>query len=345
MAFLSPPSRSLIALSLRRALRAARPAAPPRRGLASGAAEPAASATTHFGAATVASADKARLVAGVFEKVAASYDDMNDLMSAGLHRLWKDEFVRLAGPLASDAPPPAGAGAGAGSAAAYAPTVLLDVAGGTGDVAFRLFEGLRASLVRPPPAGAEGAAPPTVIVCDINPAMLRVGEQRARARGYGGGGGIGSGAAAGGAPGGSGGVQPVLRWQQGDAERLDFLADASVDLYTIAFGIRNVTRVDAALREAHRVLRPGGRFMCLEFSRVTQPLLARLYDAYSDAAIPRMGELVAGDRASYQYLVESIRRFPDQEAFADMIEEAGFRNVTYRNLTYGVCAVHSGFKW
>jgi ubiquinone/menaquinone biosynthesis methyltransferase len=140
-------------------------------------------------------------------------------------------------------------------------------------------------------------------------------------------------------------VQPVLRWQQGDAERLDFLADASVDLYTIAFGIRNVTRVDAALREAHRVLRPGGRFMCLEFSRVTQPLLARLYDAYSDAAIPRMGELVAGDRASYQYLVESIRRFPDQEAFADMIEEAGFRNVTYRNLTHGVCAVHSGFKW
>ena len=136
-----------------------------------------------------------------------------------------------------------------------------------------------------------------------------------------------------------------MRWQQGDAERLDFLDDASVDLYTIAFGIRNVTRVDRALREAHRVLRPGGRFMCLEFSRVTNPVLAQAYAAYSTAVIPAMGQLVAGDRAAYQYLVESIRRFPDQEAFADMIEAAGFKNVTYKNMTGGVCAAHSGFKW
>ena len=308
-------------LSFARALLRARALAASSARRALSTAAPSAAATTHFGAATVAASDKARLVAGVFAKVAASYDDMNDLMSGGLHRLWKDELVRMAAPdaLVSDA---LRAGKGAG---AFAPTVLLDVAGGTGDVAFRLFEGLRRALVRPPPPGG---APPTVIVCDINPAMLKVGEQRARARGY-----VG------------GGVQPVLRFQQGDAERLDFLPDASVDLYTIAFGIRNVTRVDAALREAHRVLRPGGRFMCLEFSRVENPLLARLYDAYSDAAIPLMGELVANDRASYQYLVESIRRFPDQEAFADMVEDAGFRHVTFRNFTGGVCAVHSGFKW
>ena len=282
-------------------------------------------------------ADKARMVAEVFHKVAASYDDMNDAMSGGLHRLWKDEFVRMAGPaLASD---------GAGAAQA---TVLLDVAGGTGDVAFRLYDGLRRALVRAPPPGV---ARPSVIVCDINSSMLAVGESRARNRGYysepfaaqgtpsPGAPSLGAAAAQGSS------ARPVLRWQQGDAERLEFLADNSVDLYTIAFGIRNVTRVDAALREAHRVLRPGGRFMCLEFSKVSNPLLARVYDAYSFGAIPLMGELVAGDRASYQYLVESIRRFPAQEDFADMIEHAGFSNVSFKNLTFGVCAVHSGFKF
>ena len=258
---------------------------------------------------------------------------MNDLMSVGLHRLWKDEFVRMAGPLASDSyfqskgdehnrqqsQQQVGA----------LPIVLLDVAGGTGDIAFRLTDTLSSSLVRSPPSGV---APPTVIVCDINPNMLAVGEARSRKRGLA-------------QTDGSTMFKPTMRWQQGDAENLDFLQNESVDLYTIAFGIRNVTRIDRALKEAHRVLRPGGRFMCLEFSRVVNPLLAHAYDIYSTNVIPTMGQIVANDRASYQYLVESIRRFPDQEAFADMIEEAGFKHVKYKNLSLGVCAVHSGFKW
>ncbi len=199
---------------------------------------------------------------------------------------------------------------------------LLDVAGGTGDIAFRLRDAIAASHVRV-------AKPPRITVCDINPRMLAVGQERAAARGY-----TGAGAAAG---------APQLAWVEGNAEALPF-PDASMDLYTIAFGIRNVTHVDAALREAFRVLKPGGRFMCLEFSRVGNPLLRAAYDAYSFNVIPALGQAVAQDRDAYQYLVESIRRFPDQTSFAGMIEDAGFRHVAYRDFTFGVCAVHSGFK-
>jgi 2-methoxy-6-polyprenyl-1,4-benzoquinol methylase len=164
--------------------------------------------------------------------------------------------------------------------------------------------------------------------------MLQVGKERAAARGLG-----SSAAPSAGAPG-----LPVLEWRVGDAEKLEWVESNSVDLYTIAFGIRNCTSVDSVLREAFRVLRPGGRFMCLEFSHVTAPILSTLYDAYSFNVIPALGAAVSGDRASYQYLVESIKKFPNQEAFADMIADAGFSGVDYRNFTFGVCAVHSGFK-
>jgi len=234
---------------------------------------------------------------------------MNDLMSAGVHRLWKDEFVRMAGRVTA----PGGAGA-----------VVLDVAGGTGDIAFRVADAMAASFVRP-------AAAPRIIVADINEAMLGVGRDRARARGL-------EAAAARDA------LAPRLEWRVADAEDLASVPDGSVDLYTIAFGIRNCTHVDRVLREAHRVLRPGGRFMCLEFSRVLVPGLREAYEAYSFAVIPAIGAAVAGDRASYQYLVESIRNFPDQEAFADMIADAGFAGVDYKNFTAGVAAVHSGVK-
>ena len=206
-------------------------------------------------------------------------------------------------------------------------TVVLDVAGGTGDIAFRLHDAMCRSCVR-----ARGAEP-RIVVTDITPARLAVGEERARPLGY----------APGGARAARGGA-PMLEWAEGDAEALSGVASDSVDLYTIAFGIRNVTRVDAALREAHRVLRRGGRFMCLEFSRVAVPGVREAYDAYSFAAIPALGGLVAGDRASYQYLVESIRRFPHQREFAAMLARAGFAGVTATNFSLGVCAVHSGFK-
>lgn len=234
---------------------------------------------------------------------------MNDLMSAGLHRLWKDEFVRMAGPVVTQGDNQ---------------TTILDVAGGTGDIAFRIVDSIRRSFVRPP-------IRPKVIVCDINASMLAVGEERSKTLGY---------AASASRP-----ESPELQWMQGDAMNLHQIPDNSIDLYTIAFGIRNVTKVDQALREAYRVLKPGGRFMCLEFSRVTNPLINSIYDSYSFSVIPAMGQAVANDRASYQYLVESIRKFPDQDTFAGMIEEAGFQRVGYTNFTLGVCAVHSGFKW
>lgn len=240
---------------------------------------------THFGFKTVDEGDKVKLVGDVFRRVADSYDVMNDLMSASLHRLWKDEFVRMAGPLLSPT--------------RTEQTVLLDVAGGTGDIAFRLVNKMRRSYIRP-------RVRPRVIVCDINPSMLGVGQERARALGLD----LAPAAdaaahtAADTAAAGDAGASaasdadlnsPELVWQQGDAEKLPF-PDSSVDLYTIAFGIRNVTHVDAALREAYRVLRPGGRFMCLEFSRVNNPLLRAAYDAYSFNVIPAMGQVVANDR-------------------------------------------------
>ncbi|WP_298726516.1 bifunctional demethylmenaquinone methyltransferase/2-methoxy-6-polyprenyl-1,4-benzoquinol methylase UbiE [uncultured Ferrovibrio sp.] len=238
---------------------------------------------THFGFRTVPESEKARLVRGVFESVASRYDLMNDLMSGGVHRLWKAQMVDWLNP--------------------RGPIRVLDVAGGTGDIAFRIMD-------RAPQAD--------IIVADINPAMLEQGRNRAIDQGR----------------------LRRLAWACMDAEKLA-LPDRSVDAYTIAFGIRNVTHIDIALKEAYRVLKPGGRFLCLEFSSVRHPALASLYDAYSFNILPKLGAIVANDEDSYRYLVESIRRFPNQENFAAMIAEAGFQNIQVRNLTGGIAALHS----
>lgn len=271
-------------------------------------------ATTHFGFRDVDVHEKERLVGDVFHRVAQSYDLMNDLMSGSLHRAWKDTFVDMAGPLASS----------------HSETVVLDVAGGTGDIAFRLFETFQTGL-KPP------VVRPRIIVCDINPSMLAVGRSRASARGLIEHEGPEQGQ---GRPGVS---APRLDFVEGNAEHLPF-PSSSVDLYTIAFGIRNVTNIAGALSEAHRVLKPGGRFMCLEFSHLTNAVAQQLYDAYSFNVIPALGEAVTADRAAYQYLVESIRKFPDQKAFAGMLRAAGLRGVSVTNLSMGVVAIHSGFK-
>jgi demethylmenaquinone methyltransferase/2-methoxy-6-polyprenyl-1,4-benzoquinol methylase len=242
--------------------------------------------TTHFGFQDVPEADKAGMVHGVFSSVASRYDVMNDLMSGGVHRLWKDAMMDWLAPRPGQR--------------------LLDVAGGTGDVAFRFLK---------------RAAGATAVVCDMTEPMLAEGRKRAEADRLAG----------------------SLDWVVGDAMALPF-PDASFDVYTISFGIRNVTRIGDALAEAFRVLRPGGRLMVLEFSQIPNDLMQRVYDLYSFNVIPAMGQVVTGDRASYQYLVESIRRFPDQETFAAMIRDAGFGQVRYRNLTMGVAALHSGWK-
>jgi len=246
--------------------------------------------TASFGFRQVPESERQGLVNGVFAKVADRYDLMNDLMSGGLHRLWKDDLV---GWLA----PPRGA----------TPFAHLDVAGGTGDVASRVM------------LAAGNAA--TSIICDISAEMLAVGQRRIN--------GIGQG--------------QRIGFVQGNAEALPF-ADKSFHAYTIAFGIRNVTHIDKALAEAFRVLRPGGRFLCLEFSQVQVPMLDKLYDLWSFVAIPRLGRLTAGDARPYDYLIESIRRFPRQETFAGMVRTAGFEQVSYRNLTGGVAAMHSGWR-
>ncbi|MEY4984334.1 MAG: hypothetical protein RIR62_2600 [Pseudomonadota bacterium] len=242
--------------------------------------------TTHFGFQTVPEGDKAGMVHGVFTRVASRYDVMNDLMSGGVHRLWKDAMMDWLAPRPGQR--------------------LLDVAGGTGDVAFRF-------LKRAPSASA--------VVCDMTESMLVEGRKRAEADH----------------------MADRLDWVVGDAMALPF-ADNSFDVYTISFGIRNVTRIPDALAEAYRVLRPGGRLMVLEFSQIPNAMLQRAYDLYSFNVIPVMGQIVANDRDSYQYLVESIRKFPDQETFAAMIRKAGFGQVKYRNLTMGVAALHSGWK-
>lgn len=249
---------------------------------------------THFGFKSVREDVKKEKVLDVFHSVADKYDLMNDAMSWGVHRVWKDYFMSQLDP-------------GPG-------TKLLDVAGGTGDIAFRFLDKVGRNLAE----DEEGA---NVVVCDINKSMLQVGESRALSLGY----------------------HSGISWVEGDAQCLPF-PDSSFDCYTIAFGIRNVVRVEEALSEAYRVLKPGGRFMCLEFSAVTTPGLDSLYDLYSFQVIPPMGKVLTGDWDSYQYLVESIRQFPDQETFADMIRTAGFRFVGYENLTFGVAAIHSGFK-
>lgn len=247
---------------------------------------PQSSGETHFGFTQVPEADKVRLVRQVFESVAPRYDLMNDLMSAGVHRLWKNTMVEWLDPRGA--------------------ITVLDMAGGTGDIAFRIHD-------RAPDA--------QILVADINAAMLGQGRSRAidQAR------------------------LDRLSWACMNAESLP-LPDRSVDAYTIAFGIRNVTHIDKALAEAWRVLKPGGRFLCLEFSAVSNPALAKFYDLYSFQLLPRIGQIVAQDGDSYRYLVESIRRFPDQENFAAMIRTAGFGQVKYRNLSGGIAAMHSGWR-
>lgn len=247
------------------------------------------SARTYFGYREVAEGEKEGLVRGVFSSVARRYDLMNDLMSAGVHRLWKDAMIDWLNPR---------------------PRLrYLDVAGGTGDIAFRIVHTARKR-------GGEAH----VTVCDINPDMLAEGVRRTNEK-----------------------RESVIEWICGDAEALPLPA-SSFDAYTIAFGIRNVTHIDKALAEAFRVLKRGGRFVCLEFSRVEAPGLDALYDAYSFAVLPALGKLVAGDEESYRYLAESIRRFPAQQSFAKMIARAGFQRVKVRNLSGGIAALHSAWK-
>ncbi|KAH0932081.1 hypothetical protein HID58_009198 [Brassica napus] len=236
--------------------------------------------------------EKSKLVGNVFTNVASSYDIMNDVMSAGLHRLWKERLV--------------------GKLSPFAGMKHLDVAGGTGDVAFRIFDAFNSVKRRALRKVDEASHEETQIyVCDINPNMLNVGKQRPAERGL--------------------SDNRSLVWVEGDAEALSF-DDNSMDGYTIAFGIRNVTHIEKAIAEAYRVLKRGGRFLCLELSHVDIPV------------IPNLGELIAGDRDSYQYLVESVRRFPPQERFAKMIGDAGFEKVEYENLVGGVVAIHSAIK-
>jgi demethylmenaquinone methyltransferase/2-methoxy-6-polyprenyl-1,4-benzoquinol methylase len=242
--------------------------------------------TTHFGFETVPEAEKAGRVRGVFGSVASKYDVMNDVMSMGIHRIWKDAMMDWLAPRAGQR--------------------LLDVAGGTGDVSFRFIK-------------RAGHAHATVL--DLTEPMLVEGRKRAEADQ----------------------LADSLDWVVGDAMALPF-ADNSFDVYTISFGIRNVTRPAEALAEAYRVLRPGGRLMVLEFSQIPNEMMQKVYDLYSFNVIPQMGKLIANDRDSYQYLVESIRKFPDQETFLQMIKDAGFENAKYRNMTMGVACLHSGWK-
>jgi len=246
-----------------------------------------ASEKTDFGYREVAKGEKSRLVRGIFGSVARRYDVMNDLMSGGIHRLWKREFVDRLNPRPGE--------------------TVLDVAGGTGDIAFGVHE-------------RRGEAT-SIIVCDITQAMLEVGRDRAIDRGF----------------------LRGIEFLCGDAEKLP-IANASIDAYSIAFGLRNVTHIDAALAEARRVLKPGGRFFCLEFSHIVLPVLARLYDLYSFQIVPRIGALVVGNRDAYQYLVESIRRFPAQAELIDRIEAAGLERARYRNLSGGIAAIHSAWR-
>ncbi len=250
-------------------------------------ADPADRLARSFGFKSVDPAAKASLVRDVFDSVAPRYDLMNDLMSMGVHRLWKDALVDWLAPRPG--------------------LVHVDLAGGTGDVAFRIHDRI----------DGEGE----IAVVDINEQMIRVGRDRAYDRN----------------------AFTNLHWVVGDAMALPF-ADGSRDAVTIAFGIRNVTRIDRALAEAFRVLKPGGRFMCLEFSKVTLPVLERVYDTYSFRVLPQLGRLVAGDADSYRYLAESIRRFPDQDDFAALMATAGFGQVRYRNLSSGIACIHSGWR-
>ena len=243
-----------------------------------------------FGFREVREDERQGLVNEVFSGVAENYDLMNDLMSGGLHRLWKQDLIAAVNPPKS-----------------AQPFRLLDVAGGTGDVALRY--------------AAAGGANTTAVICDINAEMLEVGRRKVR----------------------DAGLESRIALVEGNAEALPF-EDKAFDAYTISFGIRNVTHIEAALSEAFRVLKTGGRFLCLEFSECQMPLLDRVYDFHSFEVIPRLGKLTAGAAEPYQYLVESIRKFPNQDSFAALIRDAGFARVSYRNLTGGIAAIHSGWK-
>ncbi len=240
-----------------------------------------------FGERRVDAAAKTELVRGVFDSVASRYDLMNDLMSGGLHRLWKNRFISTIRPRPG--------------------LDYLDVAGGTGDIAFRLRK-----------AVGTGAR---ITILDLDEAMLNVGRGRAADRGW----------------------VKDFTWLNGNAESLPF-PDESFDVYTIAFGLRNVARIDTALKEAARVLRPGGRFYCLEFSHVDEPALGRAYDAYSYKIIPKIGKAVANDRESYQYLIESIRKFPKRKILASRMEAAGLAHARFTSLSFGIAAIHSAWK-
>jgi demethylmenaquinone methyltransferase/2-methoxy-6-polyprenyl-1,4-benzoquinol methylase len=243
-----------------------------------------------FGFQDVEPDEKPRLVRGVFDRVASRYDLMNDLMSAGVHRVWKDMTAARLNPQPGER--------------------IVDCAGGTGDISKRLAKLARQAQAR------RGGPDAEILVVDYNAEMVGVGRERV--------------------------TDPEIAWAVGDAQRLP-LPDAWADAYVIAFGIRNVTDIPTALREARRVLKPGGRFLCLEFSRPPAKALREAYDLYSFSVIPAVGQWVAKDRDSYQYLVESIRRFPDQQRFADMMQEAGFARATYTNFTGGVAALHHGW--
>lgn len=245
--------------------------------------------TTSFGFQTVDQNERQGLVNHVFARVADRYDLMNDLMSGGLHRLWKDDMIAWLSPPKHRA---------------YS---LIDVAGGTGDIAMRVLNATSWKA--------------TAVACDISGEMIAAGRRRFAGTE----------------------LENRLTFVQGNAEALPF-PDRSFDAYTIAFGIRNVTNRDRALAEAYRVLRPGGRFLCLEFSQVQAPVLDAIYEMYSFHVIPRLGEMVAGAREAYQYLVESIAQFPDQDTFAEEVQVAGFARVQYRNLTGGIAAIHSGWR-
>ena len=242
--------------------------------------------STQFGERPVTPDEKTGLVRGVFDSVADNYDIMNDLMSGGLHRVWKDRLVRMIRPKSN--------------------MNFIDVAGGTGDIAFRI---------------RKKAPKANITVYDLNQNMLDVGRDRAIDKGW----------------------LEGFTWQCGNAEKLPY-KDNSFDVYTIAFGLRNVTHIDDALKEAYRVLKPGGRFFCLEFSHVREPILAKAYDIYSYNIIPKIGAAVAKDRESYQYLVESIRKFPKQEVLKSRMEDVGMKNCSFSNLSAGIVAIHKGYK-
>jgi 2-methoxy-6-polyprenyl-1,4-benzoquinol methylase len=263
----------------------------------------------HYNATSILT--KATPVGAVFSSVASSYDSMNDFMSLGIHRLWKDHFVRNLNP-----------GLNPLTSTSSSPTSqqgmsILDIAGGTGDIAFRMLD--HASTLNHDPHTR-------VVVADINPDMLAEGRKRSLSTPY--------------------ARSPRLDFVEANAESLHMIPDASIDLYTVAFGIRNFTHKDVALREAFRVLKPGGVFACLEFSKVKNPLFDAVYQRWSFGAIPLIGQVVAGDRESYQYLVESIARFPSQEEFSGMIREAGFLvpGRGWEDLTMGIAAIHKGVK-